>query len=150
VKNRRHLKIMNYIQEEEISTQSELARKLRADGIDVTQATVSRDIKELGLIKVPTNDQGYKYALPPEQKQGNLKGRMERMFKDSIVEMGYSENLIVITTLPGAAQGVASLLDKVDWDGILGTVAGDDTILIIAKPKEAVSDIMDKLHNLTI
>ncbi len=141
---------MNYIQEEEISTQSELARKLRADGIDVTQATVSRDIKELGLIKVPTNDQGYKYALPPEQKQGNLKGRMERMFKDSIVEMGYSENLIVITTLPGAAQGVASLLDKVDWDGILGTVAGDDTILIIAKPKEAVSDIMDKLHNLTI
>ncbi|KXS42023.1 MAG: transcriptional regulator of arginine metabolism [Candidatus Frackibacter sp. T328-2] len=150
MKNRRHLKIMNYIQEEEISTQSELARKLRADGIDVTQATVSRDIKELGLIKVPTNDQGYKYALPPEQKQGNLKGRMERMFKDSIVEMGYSENLIVITTLPGAAQGVASLLDKVDWDGILGTVAGDDTILIIAKPKEAVSDIMDKLHNLTI
>jgi len=150
VKNRRHLKIMNYIQEEEISTQSELARKLRADGIDVTQATVSRDIKQLGLIKVPTNDQGYKYALPPEQKQGNLKGRMERMFKDSIVEMGYSENLIVITTLPGAAQGVASLLDKVDWDGILGTVAGDDTILIIAKPKEAVSDIMDKLHDLTI
>jgi len=141
---------MNYIQEEEISTQSELARKLRADGIDVTQATVSRDIKQLGLIKVPTNDQGYKYALPPEQKQGNLKGRMERMFKDSIVEMGYSENLIVITTLPGAAQGVASLLDKVDWDGILGTVAGDDTILIIAKPKEAVSDIMDKLHDLTI
>ncbi|SDC02609.1 MULTISPECIES: arginine repressor [unclassified Candidatus Frackibacter] len=150
MKNRRHLKIMNYIQEEEISTQSELARKLRADGIDVTQATVSRDIKQLGLIKVPTNDQGYKYALPPEQKQGNLKGRMERMFKDSIVEMGYSENLIVITTLPGAAQGVASLLDKVDWDGILGTVAGDDTILIIAKPKEAVSDIMDKLHDLTI
>jgi transcriptional regulator of arginine metabolism len=75
---------------------------------------------------------------------------MERMFQDSVVDIGYSENLIIINTLPGTANGVASLLDNADWHNILGTVAGDDTILIIVKPKEAVSKVMNKLNNLTI
>ncbi|MGM0471977.1 MAG: arginine repressor [Bacillota bacterium] len=149
MKGKRHLKIMNYIQEEEISTQQELAARLREDGIAVTQATVSRDIKELGLIKVPTQNQGYKYALPPEQETSDLQGRMERMFQDSVVDIESSENLIVISTLPGTANGVASLLDTADWDGVLGSIAGDDTILLIIKPKEMVSQILDKLHRLT-
>lgn len=141
---------MHCIEEEDISTQEELANKLRGEGIEVTQATVSRDIKELGLIKVPTKDGNYKYALPPEPKPGSLVGRMRRMFQDSVEEIDYSENLIVINTLPGTAQGVASLLDTADWEHILGTVAGDDTVLIIVKPPEAVESILIKLRSLTL
>ena len=150
MKSKRHLKIMKYIQQEEISTQQELATRLREDGIAVTQATVSRDIKELGLIKVPTKDQGYKYALPPEREQSDIQGRMERMFQDSVVDFDHSENLIVINTLPGTANGVASLIDNADWEGVFSTLAGDDTILIIVKPKEMVEEILEKLHQLTI
>ncbi|SJZ85423.1 arginine repressor [Selenihalanaerobacter shriftii] len=150
MKSKRHLKIMNYIQEEEISTQEELANRLRQDGINVTQATVSRDIKELGLIKVPTHGRGYKYALPPERQEGNFEGRMERMFQDAVIKIDYSENLIVINTLPGTANGIAFLLDNADWDGVLATLAGDDTVLIIAKPMEVVPQLLERLKNLSI
>ena len=150
MKSKRQLKIMEVIKEEDIQTQQELAAKLRQEGIEVTQATVSRDVKQLGLIKVPSEEGGYKYSLPPQHNEEvNTTSRMKRMFQDSVVNIDYSENLIVVSTLPGTAQGVAALIDNSDWDYIIGTIAGDDTIMLIIKPKEKVQAVIDKLESLT-
>ncbi|AGB40539.1 arginine repressor [Halobacteroides halobius DSM 5150] len=149
MKSKRQLKIIELVEEEEIQTQSKLAKRLKEEGIEVTQATVSRDIKQIGLIKVPMQEGGYKYSLPPQQKKKiNVQGRMKRMFQDSVVEIDYSSNLIVVNTLPGAAQGIAALFDNIKLDKVIGTIAGDDTVLLIVKPEEAVPEVMDELNQL--
>jgi transcriptional regulator of arginine metabolism len=131
-----------------VQTQEELADLLRNQGIDVTQATVSRDIKELMLIKIPTGDGNYKYGFPPDQNMIYSQSRMERLFRDSVTGIDYSENLIVIRALPGTAQSIASTVDNARWTEILGTVAGDDTLLVIVKPKEAVHEVLARFQNL--
>jgi transcriptional regulator of arginine metabolism len=142
---------MSLVQDEDIHTQDELASRLEEEGIEVTQATVSRDIKQLGLIKIPLDDGGYKYSLPPKQKDNiNINSRMKRMFEDSVSSIDYSENLVVINTLPGTAQAVASLIDNTEWKNVLGTIAGDDTILMIVKPKSAVTNVIERLKSLTV
>jgi transcriptional regulator of arginine metabolism len=149
MKSKRHLKIVELVQEEEIQTQKELAQRLREEGIDVTQATVSRDIKQLGLIKVPIQEGGYKYSLPPNYKEKvNVRSRMKRMFEDSVTEINFSENLIVVTTLPGTAQGIASLIDNSELNNVIGTIAGDDTIVLIIKPREKVKSVLNRLEEL--
>jgi len=142
VKSRRHRKILDIIEQLAIETQEELAEALGRQGIIVTQATVSRDIKELRLVKVLDNGQ-YRYALPREQVLAHNQERMKKMFQDSVTNLDYSENLIVIKTLPGTANAVASTIDTSRRKEIIGTVAGDDTILIIVKPKEAVAGIIN-------
>lgn len=144
----RHTKIKEIVERQIVETQEEVAELLRKEGIVVTQATVSRDIKELLLIKVPTGDGRYRYAFPPEQNLMFSQSRMERIFQDSIVGMDYSQNLVVLRTLPGAAQAVASTIDHVRWPEIIGTVAGDDTILIVVKPPDIAPQVMAKFHRL--
>lgn len=147
----RQRKILEIISSQIIETQEELANALKATGYDVTQATVSRDIKELGLIKVPAGENLYRYAVPQENTKVSSSSyyhRLERLFRDSVTNIDDSENLIVIRTLPGTAHAVASCIDHLEWSEILGTVAGDDTILIIVKPKEAVSSVLEKFHKL--
>lgn len=142
---------MSLVQDEDIHTQDELASRLEEEGIEVTQATVSRDIKQLGLIKIPIDNGGYKYSLPPQQKDNiNINSRMKRMFEDSVSRIDYSENLVVINTLPGTAQAVASLIDNTEWKNVLGTIAGDDTILLIIKSKSAVTSVIERLKSLTV
>jgi transcriptional regulator of arginine metabolism len=142
---------MSLVQDEDIHTQDELASRLEEEGIEVTQATVSRDIKQLGLIKIPLDNGGYKYSLPLQQKDNiNINSRMKRMFEDSVSRIDYSENLVVINTLPGTAQAVASLIDNTEWKNVLGTIAGDDTILLIIKPKSAVTSVIERLKSLTV
>lgn len=141
MKGRRHRRILDVIQNEVIETQDELAEALRRQGIMVTQATVSRDIKELRLVKVLDNGR-YRYALPQDQVLAHNEERMRKMFRDAVTNLEYSENLIVVKTLPGTASAVASTIDTARKKEIIGTVAGDDTILIIVKPKEAVENIM--------
>jgi transcriptional regulator of arginine metabolism len=148
VKSLRHQKIREIIENRVIQTQDELADMLRKESIDVTQATVSRDIKELMLIKIPTGDGNYKYGFPPDQSIIYSQSRMERIFRDSVTGIDFSENLVVIRSLPGAAQSIASTVDNVRWPEILGTVAGDDTLLVIVKPKEAVHDVIARFQNL--
>lgn len=147
----RQRKILEIISKQIIETQEELANALKASGYDVTQATVSRDIKELGLIKVPAGENVYRYAVPQESPKANLSNyynRLERLFRDSVTSIDNSENLIVVRTLPGTAHAVASCIDHIDWKEIIGTVAGDDTILIIVKPKEAVSSVLERFQKL--
>lgn len=149
VKSKRQLKILELIREDVIQTQEELARRLQEQGIEVTQATVSRDIKRLGLIKISIGAGEYRYSLPPEKEKLNLHGRMERMFRDSVLNVDYVDNLVVLRTLPGTAHGVASLIDHSQWPFILGTIAGDDTILVIVKPANRLLDLVHRFNRLT-
>ncbi len=146
----RHAKIKDIIENHVIETQEELADALRKQHIEVTQATVSRDIKELMLVKVPSGDGRYRYAYPLEKSMVFSKNRMARMFQDSVTGINHSENIIVIKTLPGTANAVASTLDYAKWPEIIGTVAGDDNILVVIKPKEAVPKIIKKLEMMIV
>ena len=142
LKTNRHAKIKSIIESHKIETQDELAAALRASGIEVTQATVSRDIKELMLIKVPDAAGRYYYAFPKDQpKDQNAmmnSGRLERVLQDSVLNLRAGGNLVVIHSLPGAASSVALALDYMKWPEVLGTVAGDDTIFVaLDKPESA-------------
>jgi transcriptional regulator of arginine metabolism len=140
------MKIMELISSRPIETQEELATLLSQSGFEVTQATVSRDVKELRLVKVPLGENRYGYALPPDMPKGSIDPRLRRIFRESVISMDYSENLIVIKTLPGSAQGVAYAVDNMDWEEILGSLAGDDTILVIAKHKDQVTKVMERFE----
>ncbi|SMB94923.1 transcriptional regulator, ArgR family [Desulfonispora thiosulfatigenes DSM 11270] len=149
MKSRRQKKVLDIIKDKIISTQEELAESLREEGLNVTQATVSRDIKELGLIKVAIGNDMYKYAFPIEQISVSEK-RLKFMFQEFVSSIDFSENMIVIRTPPGNAQTVASLIDGTNMEEIIGTIAGDDTILLIIKPKESVAEIIDYFNNLLV
>ncbi len=144
----RHANIKAIIEHSVIETQEELAEELRKKNIEVTQATVSRDIKELMLIKVPTGDGRYRYAFPMEKNVVFSQSRMDRMFRDSVTGLDFSENIVVIKTLPGTAQAVASTIDYAKWPEIIGTVAGDDNILVVVKPTDAAVRIVAKFQAL--
>ncbi|SEN22257.1 transcriptional regulator AhrC/ArgR [Lihuaxuella thermophila] len=144
MKAQRHIKIREIIATKEIETQDELVEELKKAGYNVTQATVSRDIKELHLVKVPTNKGTYKYSLPADRRFNPLQ-KLKRMLQESFVNIDYSENLIVMKTLPGNAHAVGALIDHLDWDDIIGSLAGDDTILLICRDKEKVPEIVQRL-----
>ena len=145
MKSVRQAVIKNIIETQIIETQEELADALRQQRIKVTQATVSRDIKEMMLIKVPTGDGRYRYAYPMQNAVIFTEDRMQRLFQDTVIHCDYSENIVVVKTLPGGANTVASALDHANWPEILGTVAGDDNIFIIVKPKSAAKTVTERL-----
>lgn len=148
MKARRQRKILEIIRQKSIETQEELAANLGKCGFEVTQATVSRDIKELGLIKIPGENNVFKYASPGEQYVQRAEDRLKRYFRDTVVSLVLSEHLIVIKTHPGGAQGVASAIDQAGWPEIIGTVGGDDTILVVIKPKRAAETVLKRFENL--
>ena len=132
MKNARQTAILSIIEQNDIETQEELAGKLRDMGIVVTQATVSRDIKELRLLKVLSGKGGYKYATADKAEHG-LTDRFVRMFKESVLNIAYASNIIVIKTLSGSANVAAEAIDSMRLPEILGTMAGDNTIFIVVK-----------------
>ena len=148
MKARRQALILNIIKEKSIETQEELGEALKREGVGVTQATLSRDIKELGLIKVPTPDGNYRYSMPNDRSFSDLLKRAERMFEHAVIGIDYSENLIIIKTTTGTAQGVAAALDDLEWQEVLGTIAGDDSILVIVRKKEQVEAVLARLYKL--
>lgn len=131
-KGQRHIKIRDIIANNDIETQDELVDRLKRDGYNVTQATVSRDIKELHLVKVPLLDGRYKYSLPADQRFNPLQ-KLKRALLDAFVKIDSASHLIVMKTLPGNAMAIGALIDNLDWDEIMGTICGDDTILIICR-----------------
>lgn len=142
-KGQRHIKIREIITSQEVETQDDLVDQLRESGFNVTQATVSRDIKELHLVKVPMMDGRYKYSLPADQRFNPLQ-KLKRALMDSFVSIDQSNNLIVMKTLPGNANAVGALIDNLDWNEIMGTICGDDTILIICRDEENTATISDR------
>ena len=136
--------ILNLIETTNVETQEELADMLKQRGICVTQATVSRDIKELRLIKVLAENGGYKYATVDKAEAG-MKERFVRIFGDSVVGINTSANLVIVKTLSGSANAAAEAVDSMHWNDIVGTMAGDNTIFIAARDEKAVPDIVKRL-----
>ncbi|MCC0562606.1 transcriptional regulator ArgR [Brevibacillus borstelensis] len=143
-KGQRHIRIREIIGNNEVETQDELVGRLREAGFNVTQATVSRDIKELHLVKVPLPDGRYKYSLPVEQKFNPIQ-KLRRMLVDSFVSMDHADHFILLKTLSGHANAVAELIDNLPWEEIMGTISGDNTILIICRSKENSEEVTKRL-----
>lgn len=149
MKRFRIMKIKEIIQNRVIETQEDLAAALKAEGIVVTQATVSRDIKELQLLKVPYGKEGrYKYALSAEKKMEISDSRAALVFQQAVTKIDNSLNLVVIHTLPGSAQSVAFTIDHSDHREIIGTLAGDDTVLLVVKDPADVPPLLERFHAL--
>jgi len=147
MKSRRHFAIMDIITNLNVSTQEDLCELLRSRGYDVTQATVSRDIKELKLIKVP-DQTGYHYALPDTGSPRISQERLRRNFRDTVVSIDVRENLIVIKTLPGTANAVAATVNAAKNGDNIRTYAGDVTILVVARNREKGQVVGDYLQDL--
>ena len=139
---KRRERIIQIIQEVEINTQGELARLLTLEGFSVTQATVSRDIQELGLVKT-TGGSGKPHYIKPLDPRLN---KLKNLFHQSVLNIDYTGNLVVIKTIAGAANSACTLIDNITHDDIMGTIAGDDTILIIIKNIENVEKIVKLLR----
>ncbi|ASB88509.1 transcriptional regulator ArgR [Bacillus sonorensis] len=146
-KGQRHIKIREIITAQEIETQDELVDILKKDGYNVTQATVSRDIKELHLVKVPTNNGTYKYSLPADQRFNPL-SKLKRSLMDAFVKIDSASHMIILKTMPGNAQAIGALMDNLDWEEILGTICGDDTILIICRTPADTETVQKKILEL--
>ena len=132
MKNSRHTRILEIISEYNVETQDELITKLCESGYDVTQATVSRDIKQLQLVKIATEDGKYKYALP-RRDDVTSSGKFKSILRDTAVSVQDAENIVVIKTYPGMANAAAAAVDALAGGSILGCIAGDDTIFIVVK-----------------
>ena len=140
IKSERHEIILEIIKMSSIETQEMLREQLLKHGIEVTQATLSRDIKELRLQKNALSDGGYKYTARPADA-GDLAVSLGDVFSKAIVSVEYSLNLVVVKTYAGMAQAVCASLDMMNDVGILGTVAGEDTIFIATRSEEASSEL---------
>ena len=145
MKAMRHAMILQLIEGMEIDTQEMLADQLLARGVSVTQATISRDIKELRLDKVLTDHGTYKYSTA-ERVEKNVSDRMIRLFSESVVSLTEAENLIVIKTLPASAGIACEAIDGLGWNEIAGTLAGENSIFVAIKNKEQVPAVMNRFH----
>ena len=147
MKAKRQALIREIVEAQSIQTQEELAEALRAHGMVVTQATVSRDIREMHLLKVLAEDGSYRYATM-EKSDAGMNDRLIRMLTDSVVEMNSANNLIVIHTLPGSAHVAAEAIDNLRWPETIGTIAGDNTILVIVRTNEEVDAVMKRFRGI--
>ena len=147
MKFQRQARILDLIEKQEIETQEELSEQLRTLGYTTTQATVSRDIKELRLIKVLTPEGRYRYATV-EKAEADLQERFIRMFSNCVLPVTSAGNLIVIKTIAGSANAAAEAVDTLKWPDILGSIAGDNTIFIAVRDAKSVGDIIKKFQKM--
>lgn len=147
MKLKRHTKILELIHEYEIETQEELAQRLEEAGFKVTQATVSRDIRELCLTKVANKKGRSVYAVLQGQNP-NLSEKYSRVLRDAFVSMDTAQNILVIKTVPGMAMGVAAALDELKFSEIIGSIAGDDTVMSVIKTADQSLLVMEKLRKI--
>ena len=146
-KGQRLIKIREVITNYDVETQDELVEHLRNAGFNVTQATISRDIKELHLVKVPLNNGRYKYSLPADQRFNPMQ-KLKRALTDAFVSIDTAGHLIVLKTLPGNAHAIGALIDILDWEEIIGSLCGDDTCLIICKNQDETETVSQRFLDL--
>ncbi|HWS29854.1 MAG TPA: arginine repressor [Clostridia bacterium] len=147
MKSARHALILELIDKYDIETQDDLALRLREQGVSVTQATVSRDIKELRLIKVLSDNGAYKYATVGKAESG-LKNKFRQIFAQAVVSITLAGNLVIIKTLSGTASAASEAIDSFKWDEIAGTLAGDNTIFVAVKDIKAAPDLIKRFHSM--
>lgn len=147
MKFERQSKIIQLIEQYDIETQEELANRLMEAGFNVTQATVSRDIRELKLTKIQTPDHKQKYAILANAEQ-NLNDKYIRVLQDGFKTMDKAQNILVIKTLSGMANAVAAALDAMNYHEVVGTLAGDDTIFCATRTEKDTQEVMTKLQKI--
>ncbi|MGN1112486.1 MAG: arginine repressor [Acutalibacteraceae bacterium] len=147
MKSGRHARIIDIIAEQPIETQDELLTILKSEGYKATQATISRDIKDLRLVKTLGSDGKYRYVTA-ELNTTNLQSGFSSLFGTAVVSIDRAENLVVIKTLSGMAQAICASLDSINYSSVVGTIAGDDTIFIACRSKELAAELADELKKL--
>lgn len=148
MKSKRQVKILDIIEKYDIDTQDALLDKLTLAGFSVTQATVSRDIRELRLVKTLSESGGYKYSLPPGAKEKNPEAALTAMLRESVETIDNAMNIVVIKSHVGMAMAVCAKLDSVGFHNAVGTLAGDDTIFIAMKTENDAVLLSENLKNL--
>ena len=148
MKGRRQSKILEVIGREIVDTQEELARRLRDEGIKVTQATISRDIRELNLVKSPTGDGRQRYAQPGQTISPNPSERLKRLIRDCCTSVDFSENIVAVSCLSGRARAVCEAVDLMRWKEVVGTVAGDNTFIVVVRSRPGVQTIVNNIKRL--
>ena len=148
MKTARQNKIIELVEKNEIETQEELGELLKNAGFAVTQATISRDIRELKLTKVAIDLDRQKYIVL-RSHSSEMNEKYARILRDSFVSMAKAQNILVVKTVPGMAMAAAAALDALQVDGIVGCIAGDDTIMCAIRTEKETDVVMEKLHRLT-
>ena len=144
-RSNRQSKILEIIQQNEIETQDELVNALRALNFDITQATISRDIKELGLIKIMSENKKYKYAYVDSTEQ-QMSSKYTSILKESVISIKSVNNLVVLKTLKGLSSAVSNMIDKMSIKQVMGCVYGDETVMVICDSNDSTLSVMDKLN----
>ena len=147
MKTSRHAKILELIQKNDIETQEELSAQLEKEGYHVTQATVSRDIRELKLTKVALNSGRQKYVALNETSE-DLTGKYTRVFREGFVSMDMAQNILIVKTVSGMAMAVAAAVDAMKWHEVVGCIAGDDTIMCAVRTVDDTVSLMGRLRKL--
>ena len=148
MKRARQAEIMNIIQTVDVETQEQLLDELKARGYSATQATISRDIKELRLVKELTAAGSYKYAVSARKEGGNEAGRLRNIFKEGVTSFEMAQNIIVVKTMPGLASAACAALDGMGISGMLGSLAGDDTAILVMRTAQAAETLCDEIHEM--
>ena len=149
MKVNRHAKIIELINKYRIETQEELAAYLNKAGFQVTQATVSRDIRDLRLTKVPAENGGQRYALH-QSGQNGMNEKYIRVLRDGYISMDMAQNILVIKTVAGMASAVCAAIDAMEWNEVVGSIAGDDTIMCAIRSIDDTIEVMDKISKIVL
>ena len=139
MKAQRQAKILEIIAQRDIENQEQLLKALQEEGFNATQATISRDIKELRIIKELTRLGTYRYTASPAESSGTFSSRLNTIFRECVTNVDYAQNLVVIHTLPGLASAAGSAIDSMDMNKIIGTLAGDDTVMVIMRDNNSAA-----------
>ncbi len=148
MKNARQAEILNIIQNTDVETQEQLLLHLKEHGFQTTQATISRDIKELRLVKELTGNGGYRYTVSGHRSSSGAEARLRNIFKEGFTAVDVAQNIIVLKTMPGLASAVCSALDGMEIAGMVGSIAGDDTGLLIMRDNASAQHFSSEIHNL--
>ena len=148
MKANRQAKIMEIISNMNVETQEQLLEKLQEAGFTSTQATISRDIKELRIVKELTSFGTYRYTTAAKEMPASFSGRMNTIFRECVTDFDYAQNIIVIHTLPGLANAAASALDAMNMSVVLGTLAGDDTVMVVMRDTNSAAAFCGEIKSL--
>ena len=148
MKGKRQEEILRIIAEVDVETQDQLLDQLRARGLRSTQATISRDIKELHLIKELTRHGTYKYVVSERKTSLNFAGRLLTIFREGVTSFDVAQNIVVVKTMPGLAAAAAAALDGMEIPDMVGSLAGDDTAILIMRTSESANELSTEIHNI--
>jgi transcriptional regulator of arginine metabolism len=148
VKSQRQAKIMEIISTRNVETQEQLLAALQSEGFRGTQATISRDIKELRIVKELTSLGTYRYTTSSSEMTGSFSSRLNTIFRECVIGYDYAQNIVVIRTLPGLASAAGSAIDSMNLSVVVGSISGDDTVMIVMRDNNAAAAFCGEIKNL--